>query len=61
MTWVCKKCGQRFESYEKPLEHGVLVGNLIDGFKHEKCKGKVVHKSKPFYSVSEAQETQNHE
>jgi len=51
MTWVCKKCGQRFE--EKPLGHGVLVGNPVDGFKEEKCKGKVVHKSKPFYSIGD--------
>lgn len=56
MTWVCKKCGQIFET--KPLGHGVLVGNVVDGFREEKCNGKVVHKSKPFYSVGEALETQ---
>jgi len=51
VTWVCKKCGQRFE--QKPLGHGVLVGNVVQGFKEEKCRGKVVHQSKPFYSVRE--------
>jgi len=51
MTWKCKKCGKVFEDIAKPLGHGNLVGNLIDGFKNVPCDGEVVHVTKPFYEV----------
>ena len=52
-NWVCKKCGKKFTSTQKPLGHGNLVGNPIKGFKDVPCDGEVVHITKPYYEVIE--------
>jgi hypothetical protein len=49
MSWKCEKCDQTFN--EKPLGHGNLVGNPTEGFKDEKCDGRVVHVSRPYYEL----------